>query len=189
MLFVSRSSLWRLGGVSSLRGRPAFSSLWRSRVWRFPAGALRERRRPRSRGCRRGAALSFWFRVCCFLGRGFGSLLAAPFFRRCVPPCWSWLSSGRWVRRWPAACCGLRRFGFSGRWVCLSAAALPALRLRCFVWSVFPAVVSRRGGVVFSVWAFVSPAPEGAGEIKKVVFLWAGSRCRLPEKERKEVKP
>ena len=111
--------------------------------------------------------LSLWFRLCSALGAPLGSVLAAPFFRSCVPSCWVWVGSllrGRWVRRWASRSCGRpsASSGFVGRWVCLPASSLPALRLSCFVWAVAPAVVSRRGGFVFSVWAFVSPAPSSS---------------------------
>lgn len=104
--------------------------------------------------------LSFWFRVCSFFGVGVGSVLALPFFRSLVPPCWLGVFRGRrflrWRRCWPPCCFGLARSGFSGAWFCVPASSLSALRRRCFVFSVFPAVVSRRGGFVFSVWVFLA---------------------------------
>lgn len=108
--------------------------------------------------------LPFWFRVCSAFGAPVGSVLAAPFFVSSVPSCWVRRRLGSrawWVRRWPSRSCGRGSFasGFRGRWVVCPASSLAALRLSCFVWSVSPAVVSRFGGLVFSVWAFVSPAP------------------------------
>lgn len=150
----------RCGG-RAVRGARV-SELWRRRVWRFASCSLAERRR-----CRRSTLvcrfLSFWFGVCAALGSPVGSLLARPFFVSLVPPCWV-RSSGRWVRRWAPRSCGRpsAASGFSGSWVCVSPSALPALRLSCFVWFLCPAVVARCG-LVFRVWAFVSPAPPGAG--------------------------
>ena len=112
--------------------------------------------------------LSFWFRVCSACGScPLGRVLSVPFFRVSVPSCWVRVGCGRaarWSRRWPSRSCGRGSFasGFRGSWFCLPVSVLPALRLSAFVWAVCPAVVSRRGGVVFSVWAFVSPAPLGA---------------------------
>lgn len=108
--------------------------------------------------------LSFWFRLCSWLGPGLGSLLAAPVFLSSVPPFWSWrgrLLSGRWVRRWPPRSCGRGscRSGFSGSWACVSPAVLRSLRLSAFVWWVCPAVVARRSGLVLRVWVFWSPLP------------------------------
>ena len=111
--------------------------------------------------------LRFWFWLCSSLGRGVGSVLAAPFFVSLVPPCWS-LRCGRWVRRWPPASCGRPSFssGWRGRWVCVPAASVSLAALRrlplsspLFPWAVAPAVVVRWGrfrGVVFSVWLFVA---------------------------------
>ena len=107
--------------------------------------------------------LSFWFRLCCGLS-SVGRPLAFPFFRICRPSCWV-LRRGRfgrsWWRRWPSRSCGRpsASSGFCGRWSCLPSSSLPALRRSAFVWFVCPAVVSRRGGFVFSVWAFWSPSP------------------------------
>lgn len=108
--------------------------------------------------------LSLWFRVCSAFGAPVGSLLAFPFFRSVVPSFWSrrcgWRA--RWVRRWPPACWRpSAASGWCGRWVVAPASAVPALRRLplsspLFPWFVCPAVVSRRGGVVFSVWLFVS---------------------------------
>lgn len=109
--------------------------------------------------------LSFWFRVCSFFGRGLGSVLAFPFFHSLVPPCWSPVFGAcgfvRWRRCWPPCCRGLSRFGFSGSWFCVPVSSFSVLwrvplgRPGC-VWAAFPAVVSRRGGVVFSVWVFLA---------------------------------
>lgn len=111
--------------------------------------------------------LRFWFSLCSFFGPGLGSVLAAPFFRSCVPPSWS-RRRGRWVRRWPAASScffGRPAAGVCARWVRLPfGAAVPAGWLRPVVGSpaccvaVAPAVVVRWGrfrGLVVSLWAFV----------------------------------
>ena len=73
-----------------------------------------------------------------------------------------------WVRfPRPALPLSLRRFAFglAGSslllgWRCVPAGALPAVRARCWVWVVRPAVVSRRSGVVsfFWVWAVLPSA-------------------------------
>lgn len=49
-----------------------------------------------------------------------------------------------------------------GRWGCVPVGSVPALRASCFVWSVRPAVLLRRSGVVLWCWVFVSPAPPCA---------------------------
>lgn len=54
-----------------------------------------------------------------------------------------------------------RGFWFVFSWSCVSAASLPALRRCCFVWSLRPAVVSRRSGVVLAFWVLWSPSPDG----------------------------
>lgn len=116
--------------------------------------------------------LSFWFRVCSAFGSPVGSVLAFPFFRSLVPPCWSF-RGGRWVRSWPPASCGRPAFssGFRGRWVCVPASFSVAAARRLplsspwFPWAVFPAVVSRRGGFVFSLWVFVTQSEKGAFEV------------------------
>lgn len=111
--------------------------------------------------------LSFWFRVCSALGPGLGSVLAFPFFRCSFPWCWRRVRGARgvwrWWRRWPPS--SLRpsaASGFWGSWSCVPASSFSAFRASAFVWVACPAVVSRFGGVVFSVWVFWSPAPFGA---------------------------
>jgi len=47
----------------------------------------------------------------------------------------------------------------SGCWCCVPAGALSVVRSRCFVWSVRPAVVRRRLGVVLFFWVWASPTP------------------------------
>lgn len=58
-----------------------------------------------------------------------------------------------------------------GFWSCVPSSSLPSVRRACFVWSVRPAVVSRRSGAVLWCWVWVAPAP-GAGEPEGV-----GARC------------
>ena len=64
----------------------------------------------------------------------------------------------------------------SGRWLCLSPSRLAAARSSRFVWVVFPAVVSRRGGVVFRLWVWVSPPldegadPQGGSVSAELLF-------------------
>jgi len=52
----------------------------------------------------------------------------------------------------------------AGRWVCVPASALGAVRARSFVWAVRPAVVARRSGVVSFFWVFgCFPPPSLVG--------------------------
>lgn len=49
------------------------------------------------------------------------------------------------------------------RWCCVPASSLPGLRASCFVFSVVPAVVSRRTGAVLWFWCWCSfPGLSGA---------------------------
>lgn len=78
--------------------------------------------------------------------------------------CVFWVVRARCFVRFPRP--ALRPWGAPSRvvcpsagWVCVSSSSLPALfRSGRWVWSVRPAVVCRRSGVVLFFWVWVSPS-------------------------------